>query len=86
MTGFLFQKELMLIKQMHQKIVRYEPYLCNGCHDLIQKVMDFDDAAVVSVKGSDCRIHFLHMSKNDAVNIMTLSDLKKVDNYNIFKL
>ena len=75
MTGFLFQKELMLIKQMHQKIVKYEPYLCNGCHDLIQKVMDFDDAAIVSVRGSDCRIHFWYMSKNDAISTVSNSNL-----------
>ena len=23
---------------------RYEPYLCNGCHDLMQKAMSFKDA------------------------------------------
>ena len=36
---------------------KYEPYLCNGCQDLMQKVIDFNDAAIVSVKGSDCKIH-----------------------------
>ena len=36
---------------------KYEPYLCNGCQDLIQKVIDFNDVAIVSVKGSDCKIH-----------------------------
>ena len=29
---------------------KYEPYLCNGCHDLMQKVMNFNDVAIVSVK------------------------------------
>ena len=37
---------------------KYEPYLCNGCHDLMQKVMSFNDVAVVYVKGSAYRIHF----------------------------
>ena len=36
-----------------------EPYLCNGCHNLMQKAMTFNDVAIVSVKGSDYRIHFL---------------------------
>ena len=27
----------------------YEPYLCNGCHDLMQKVMNFNDVAIVSI-------------------------------------
>ena len=42
----------------------YEPYLCSGCHDLMQKAMNFDDVAIVSIKGSDYRIHFWYMNKN----------------------
>ena len=54
----------MLIKQMHQNNViilnwffkdigfKYEPYLCNGSHDLMQKAMSFNDAAIVYVKGN----------------------------------
>ena len=33
------------------KNFNYEPYLCNGCHDLVQKVMNFNDVAIVSIKG-----------------------------------
>ena len=40
----------------------YQPYLCNGCHDLMQKAMNFNDVAIVSVKGNDYRIHFWYMS------------------------
>ena len=29
---------------------KYEPYLCNGCHDLMQKDMSFDDVAIVYLK------------------------------------
>ena len=47
-----------------------EPYLCNRCHELIQKAMSFNNIAVVCVKGSACRIHFWYMSKDDAINIM----------------
>ena len=25
---------------------RYEPYLCNGCHDLKQKAVNFNDVAI----------------------------------------
>ena len=28
-----------------------EPYLCNGCHDLMQKAMNFNDVAIVLLKG-----------------------------------
>ena len=54
---------------------RYELYLCNGCHDLLQKAMSFNDVAVVYVKGSAYRIHFWYMSKDDAISIMNNSNL-----------
>ena len=37
---------------------KYESYLCNGCHDLTQKAMNFNDVAIVFVKGNVCRVHF----------------------------
>ena len=49
---------------------KYEPYLCNGCHDLMQKAMIFNNVAVAYVKGNAYRIHFWYMSKDDAINIM----------------
>ena len=52
------------------KNFKSEPYLCNSCHDLVEKTMDFNYVAIVSVKGSDYRIHFWYMSKNDAIDIM----------------
>ena len=53
----------------------------------MQKAMNFNDVAIVSVKGSDYRIHFWYMSKDDVVNIMKNSNLnKKVDHYKFFLL
>ena len=54
---------------------KYEPYLCNGCHDLMQKAMGFNNIAIVYIKENVCRIHFWYMSKGDAINIMTGSNL-----------
>ena len=42
----------------------YEPYLCNGCHDLMQNAMIFNDFAIVYVKGNAHRIHFWYMSQD----------------------
>ena len=81
----MFKKELVLIKQIHQKsmifvindisqIKMYEPYLCN-IFDLMQKVANFNDVAIVSLKGSDPRIHFWYMIKDDAINVMNNIDL-----------
>ena len=54
---------------------KYDPYLCNGCHDLMPKAMKFNDVAIVYVKGNSCRIHFWYTSKNDAINVMNNSNL-----------
>ena len=39
-------------------IIIFQPCECNGCHDLLQKSMGFDDAAVVTFRKNDIRIHF----------------------------
>ena len=64
---------------------KYEPYLCNRCHDLMQKAMGFNNIAIVYIKKNAYRIHFWYMSKSDAINIMTGSNLvdKRVF-YNFF--
>ena len=49
---------------------KYERYLCNDCHNLMQKAVNSNDVAIVSVKGIDYRIHFWYMNINDAINIM----------------
>ena len=54
---------------------KYDSYLCNCCHDLMQKAMFFNNVAIVYVKGNASRIHFWYMSKDDAVNIMNGSNL-----------
>ena len=52
---------------------KYEKYLCNGCQDLMQKAMSFNDVAIVHVKGNAYRINFWYMSKDDVINIMNVS-------------
>ena len=54
---------------------KYQNYLCNGCHDLMQKAMSFDNVAILYIKGSAYRIHFRCISKDDAINIMNGSNL-----------
>ena len=53
---------------------KYEPYLRNGCHDLMQKAMSFNDVAIVYVEGNAYIIHFWYMSKDDAIIIMNNSN------------
>ena len=59
------------------KNFNYKPYLCNGCHDLMQKAMNFNNVSFVSIKRNSYRIHFWYMSKNDTINIMNNSNLNE---------
>ena len=43
----------------------------------MQKTMNFNDAAIVSIKGNGYRIHFWYMSKDDAMSIMNYSNLNE---------
>ena len=54
---------------------KYEPYLCNGSHDLMEKAMSFNNVAIVYVKGRAYRIHFWYMSIDDAIDILNDSNL-----------
>ena len=61
---------------------KYESYLCNGCHDLMQKAMGLNNIAIVYIKKNVYRIHFWYMSKDDAINIMNGSNL--IDKMGVF--
>ena len=41
----------------------------------MKKAMSFNDVAIVYVKGNAYRIHFWYMSKDDAIGIMSNSNL-----------
>ena len=43
----------------------------------MQKATNFNDVAIAFVKVSDYRIHFWYMNKDDSINVMKYSDLKK---------
>ena len=54
-----------------------KPYLCNGCHDLLQKAMNFNDVSIFSIKGNNYRIHCWYVSKDYAIDIMNNSSLNE---------
>ena len=69
-------KECVICHYWYFKDIRFknEPYPCNGCHDLMQKAMGFN-IAIIYIKENAYRIHFWYMSKDDAINTMTGSNL-----------
>ena len=42
---------------------RFQPKVCNGFHDMIQKSMSFNDVAIVTIGRNDYRIHFWGINK-----------------------
>ena len=54
---------------------KYETYLCNGCHHLMQKSMCINNISIVYAKGNAYRIYFCYVSKDDAINLMNGSNL-----------
>ena len=41
----------------------------------MQKAINFNDVAIVSIEENGCRIHFWYMRKDDAINMIKIFDL-----------
>ena len=91
MIELMCLKELMLTKPMHEKNLIFliigilnilvlnmnNIFAMVAINDFIQKARNFKYVAIVSVKRIDYIIQFWYMSKNDAINIMSNSNLNK---------
>ena len=54
---------------------KFQPNVCNRCHDLLIMSMNLSDIAISNIKGSDYRCIFNLIRKNEAVNLMQNTDL-----------
>ena len=72
-----FSKECDICHYWYFKDIgfKHEPYFCNGCHDLMQKAMSFNNITIVHVKGNAYRSNFWYTSKDEAINIINGSIL-----------
>ena len=53
---------------------KFQPNVCNRCHDLLMMSKNLSDIAILNVKGSYyCRI-ISGISKNDSINLMSNVD------------
>ena len=55
----------------------FHPNVCDGCRDLMQKYMAFNDVEIVNVTVVIAGYVFGYMSKDEAINIMKNSDFKR---------
>ena len=54
---------------------KYQPYICNGCHDFSMIVQKLDDFVISKVKGVDYRCFLVNMSKKNAISLLNNSVL-----------
>ena len=73
-----------LIKQIQvlNLSFKFQPNVCNRCHDLLMMSMNRSDIAILNIKGSDYRSHISLISKNEAINLMQNPDMtEKSEHY-----
>ena len=64
------------------KAFKFQPNVCNGCHDLLMMPMNLSDIAILNIKSADYRCIISGISKNEAINLMQNIDLtKNVEHY-----
>ena len=54
---------------------KYQPYVCNGCHDFSIIVQNLDDFVILRIKGVDYRCCVVSMSKKDTITLLNNSVL-----------
>ena len=54
---------------------KYQPFVCNGCHDFSMTVMNLSDFFILSVRSVDYRVYISGVDKKTAVFILNNSDL-----------
>ena len=77
------QKELTLIKQVYQKNVcfaiigawyfkdvrfKFEPHVCNECHDVSMTAHELKNIAILNVKAVDFRCILWGITRDEAIN------------------
>ena len=63
-------KECMCCHYWHFKDAgfKFEPHVCNKCHDVLMNAYELKNIAILNVKGVDYRCILWGMSKNEAAN------------------
>ena len=57
--------------------LKFQPNVCNRCHDLLMMSMNLSGIAILKIKGSDYRCSTSLINKNEAINLMQNADLTK---------
>ena len=57
--------------------LRFQPNLCNRCHDLLMMSINLSNIAILNIKSSDYRCIISLISKHEAIKLMQNADLTK---------
>ena len=55
---------------------KYEPCICNGCHDISMITYELKNITILNVRGVNYRCILWSISENEAINILNNSVLK----------
>ena len=62
------------------KRFKFQPNVCNRCHDLLMMCTNSSDIAILEIKGSDYSCINSLISKNEAINLMQNADVTEKRN------
>ena len=48
---------------------KFQPNVCNRCHDLLMMSMNLNDIAILNIRGSNYHCIISGISKNEAINL-----------------
>ena len=75
-------KQLILIRQANQKSwyflnkgLKFQPNVCDRCHDLLMMSMHLNDIAILNIKSVDYHCIISGISKIEAINLIQNIDL-----------
>ena len=54
---------------------KFQPNVCNRCHDLLMVSVNLTDIAILNIKGLDYHCIISLISKNEAINLIQTADL-----------
>ena len=56
---------------------KFQPNVCNRCHDLLIMSVNLSNIAILNIKGSDYHCIISLICKNEAINLTQYADLTK---------
>ena len=59
------------------KVLKFQQYICNGCHNVLMISINFNDFAVLNTDSADYCYIINRTSESDALNLLKNADLTK---------